>query len=110
MQTTIQSKGFILTKALRDYTDKRLAYAISFASDYIQRITVRLSDINGPKGGEDKRCQLVLKLEGMPSVVIEDTESDLYMAIDRAVERASRSVARLLKRKHMYQIPLSLPS
>lgn len=107
MQTIIQSRGFVLTQALQDYTQKRLAYAISFASEYIQRITVRLSDINGPRGGEDKRCKLVLKMQGMPSVVIEDTESNLYAAIDRAVERASRTLARALKRKHMYQVPVS---
>lgn len=108
MQTIIQSKGFELTQALQDYTHKRLSYAVSFASEYIQRITVRLSDINGPRGGEDKRCKLVLKMQGMPSVVIEDTESNLYAAIDRAVERAGRTLARALKRKHMYQMPVCL--
>ena len=110
MQTIIQSRGFVLTDALHEYTQRRLAYAVSFAGDYIQRITVRLSDINGPKGGEDKRCKLVLKMQGMPSVIIEDTESNLYTAIDRAVERASRTLARVLKRKHMYQLPSSMLS
>lgn len=108
MQTIIQSRGFVLTDALYEYTQKRLAYAVSFARDYIQHITVRLSDINGPRGGEDKRCKLVLKMQGMPNVVIEDTESNLYTAIDRAVERASRTLARALKRKHMYQLPPSV--
>jgi ribosome-associated translation inhibitor RaiA len=31
-------------------------------------------------------------------VVIEDTESDLYVAIDRAAERAERAVVRRLER------------
>ncbi len=110
MQTIIQTRGFKLTQALQEYTHKRLAYAISFASEHVQRITVRLSDINGPRGGEDKRCKLVLKMQGMPSMVIEDTESNLYSAIDRAVERASRSLARILKRRHMYQISSSIIS
>ncbi|MGB4811218.1 MAG: HPF/RaiA family ribosome-associated protein [Methylophilaceae bacterium] len=105
MQTIIQSRGFVLTQALQAYTHKRLSYAISFAGEYIQRVTVRLSDINGPRGGEDKRCQLILKMQGMPSVVIVDIESDLYIAIDRAVERASRTLTRALKRKNRYQMP-----
>jgi putative sigma-54 modulation protein len=38
-------------------------------------------------------------IPGRPDVVIEDTESDLYVAIDRAVERIERSVARRLERQ-----------
>lgn len=108
MQTTIQSRGFVLTEAIRGYTERRLRYAVSFAGENIRRITVHLSDINGPRGGEDKCCHLVLTLKGMPSVVIEDIESNLYTAIDRAVERASRSVARLLNRRQSYRTALIL--
>lgn len=107
MQTHIQSRGFSLTQALREYTQRRLLYAVSFARDHIRKVTVRLSDINGPRGGTDKRCQLVVTLENMPSVVIEDTESNLYTAIDRAVERAGRTVSRVMARKHSHRSGLS---
>ena len=103
MQTTIQSHGFTLTDSINHYTERRLRYAVSFASEYIQKVSVMLSDINGPRGGEDKRCHLVVTLAGMSSVVIEDTESNLYVAIDRAVARAGRAVARHLGRKHEHR-------
>ena len=61
---------------------------------------MRLSDINGPRGGEDKRCQLQVSLAGLPDVVVEDTEADLYFAIDRAADRVGRSVMRKLDRMH----------
>lgn len=99
MKTNIQARGFNLTDAIRDYTERRLSFAVSFAHHYIQQITVRLSDINGPRGGNDKRCQLVLKLNGTSTLIISDTESNLYAAIDRAIHRASQSVARHLGRK-----------
>lgn len=99
MQTHIQSRGFNLTAGLREFTLRRLSYTVSFASDRIRRVTVHLSDINGPRGGNDKRCQLVVTMDKLPSVVIEDTENDLYAAIARATERAGRSVARHLGRK-----------
>ena len=35
---------------------------------------------------------------GTPNVVIEDTEADLYVAIDRAADRAERAVTRRLER------------
>lgn len=103
MKTTIQTRGFELTESIKLYTERRLAFAVSFASQMIQRVNVRLSDINGPRGGNDKKCQVVFTLQGLPNVVIEDTESNFYVAIDRAVERASRALARVLERKHAHR-------
>jgi len=59
---------------------------------------VRLSDINGPRGGNDKRCRIKVPLAGRQDVVIEDTEADLYVAIDRAADRTERALARRLER------------
>mgnify|MGYP001051275097 CR=1 FL=1 len=47
---------------------------------------------------KDKRCHLEVRLKGLPEVVIEDTQADLYVAIDRAAERAGRTLARRLAR------------
>lgn len=102
MQTDIQSKGFTLTDGLRDYLMKRLAYGLSHGDGHITRVTVRLSDINGPRGGADKRCFIEVKLKGTSAVVVEDTEADLYVAIDRATERAGRSMVRRLARQRKF--------
>ncbi|MHB1290993.1 MAG: ribosome hibernation-promoting factor, HPF/YfiA family [Sulfuricella sp.] len=99
MQIHIQSQGFSLTDALREHAEHRLRFGLTHASDHIRRVEMRLSDINGPRGGADKRCSIVVTLENLPEVVIEDVENDLYDAIDRAADRASRSVARCLERK-----------
>jgi putative sigma-54 modulation protein len=96
MQIDIQSQGFPLTPALSGYADNRINYALSFASDRITRLIVRLSDINGVRGGKDKRCLLELRLKGAPGIVVEDVEEDLYAAIDRATERARRALVRKL--------------
>ena len=58
-----------------------------------------LSDINGPRGGADKRCHLQVLLAGLPDVVIEDVEVDLYIAINRATDRAGRTVVRKIDRQ-----------
>ncbi len=99
MQIKIQAQSFSLTSALQDHVQRRLRFALTSGADHIQRVMVRLSDINGPRGGQDKRCHIQVVLKGMPDVVIDDTESDLYAAISRAVARASRSVARRLRRR-----------
>lgn len=102
MQMDIQSQGFTLTTGLRDHLIKRLAYGLNHGNEHITRITVRLSDINGPRGGADKRCFIELRLKQQPPVVIEDTEADLYVAIDRAAERAGRTLARRLARQQEF--------
>lgn len=104
-----------LTKALRDHAERRLRFALGWADDRLRRISVRLSDENGPRGGEDKRCRIRIAFAGAPSVVIEDTESDVYVAIDRAADRAGRSVARRLERqrdrgRRLFASPVSIKS
>mgnify|MGYP001807032328 FL=1 len=102
MQMDIQSQGFSLTEGIRDYVMKRLAFTLSHGDTAITRIIVRLSDINGPRGGDDKRCLIEVRLKAASAVVIEDTEGDLYMAIDRAAERAGRTLSRRLARQREF--------
>jgi predicted RecB family endonuclease len=42
---------------------------------------------------------LQVVLAGLPDVVIEDIEADLYVAIDRATDRAGRTVVRKIGRQ-----------
>ena len=99
MQLEIQARGFTLTQALRGYVERRLHFALSARYALIERVRVRLSDINGPRGGCDKRCHVQVLLPGQTPVVIEDTETNLYVAIDRASDRARRTLTRRLSRQ-----------
>ena len=98
MQLDIQTRGFSLTESLRDYTEKRMKFALHRNDQHILRTCVWLADINGPRGGVDKRCQVELTMAGHSNIVIEDTQADLYFAIDRACERAMRTLNRRLER------------
>ncbi|NOZ52108.1 MAG: HPF/RaiA family ribosome-associated protein [Gammaproteobacteria bacterium] len=101
MQIDIQARNFPLTDALRNHIERRLGFALSTRDDHIQRVMVRLSDINGPRGGADKCCHIQVILTHLPDVVIEDTEVDLYVAIDRAADRAGRTIGRRLSRQRI---------
>ena len=109
MHFDIQARDFSLTKSLRNHAERRLRFALACFDNHIQRIVMLLSDINGPRGGVDKRCQLRIELGGMPDVVIQDTEADLYVAIDRAAYRAGRTLVRRLDRLQS-QLRRSRPS
>ena len=98
MNINIQARGFDLTEGLREHTRKRLQFALSWANHEVRSITVCLSDVNGPRGGNDKRCRIQIPMPGSRDVVIEDAEADLYVAINRAAERTERTMARRLER------------
>jgi len=109
MQIIIQARNFSLTNALSKHIQQRLRFALTSCLGHIQRVIVRLSDINGPRGGQDKRCHIQVALKGLPDVVIEDTESNLYAAIGRAAGRAGRTVARRLRRRQAVERNRPLP-
>ena len=99
MQIDIEARDFPLTEALRSHAERRLRFALTCCGEHIRRVAMRLSDVNGPRGGADKRCRLQVVLAGLPDVVVEDTEADLYVAIDRATDRAGRTLVRKIDRR-----------
>jgi putative sigma-54 modulation protein len=94
MKIGIQCRGFSLTSAIAGHVHKRLDFLLGRGIRRLRRVDVTLSDLNGPRGGVDKRCLIKVSIDGLRPVVIEDVQSDLYMAIDRAAGRASRTVLR----------------
>lgn len=98
MRIDIKSSGFPLTKALVDYAERRLRFALTRHSDRITRIALLMGDSNGPRGGNDKFCRIRVLLKNAPGLLIEDNGSELYAVIDRAVERAGQNVAKRIDR------------
>lgn len=99
MRIEIHSGKFSLTDSLRKHIERRIQFALSWANHNLRKVTLRLEDINGPKGGADKSCRIQIPIAGGKPVVIEEIQSDLYVAIDRAIERAGRVLSRKLERK-----------
>jgi len=96
MQIDIQARGFTLTEGLRTQAERRVRFALGSTSGRVRSVVMRLADENGPRGGVDKRCTIRANLAGGPFVIIEHQEDDLYVAIDRAADRAARAVSRRL--------------
>ena len=99
MRIGTKTSGIALTDGLRQHTERRLEFALDRAHHDINSVTVRLSDINGPRGGFGKRCKIQIPLPHHRGVVIEETDWDLYVATDRAVNRAGNTLGRRLSRR-----------
>lgn len=84
--------------ALRGLTERRVQFVLRRLGWLVPRAEVHLSDVNGPRGGVDKRCQVALKTQGAGTVVVAAVASDWRTALDDALARASRFLLRLWRR------------
>lgn len=73
-------------------------------AESIERVSVRLEDVNGPRGGVDRACRIKTVLRNLPSVVYEQHDASLQAAFDGALEGAERAVRRTLQRRRSQPI------
>ena len=101
MRVSVSGHRVKVTTGLREYIDRRLYFALGRFGPAIDHVSVRVGDINGPRGGVDKHCQIVVKLRasGSNPIAIDDTDEDLRVAVSQASNRAGRTVARAIERK-----------
>jgi CBS domain-containing protein len=85
----------------RDTISRKLGRRLGKFASAIERITVRLSDANGPKGGRDQVCQIKVVLSGLPSIVVEERRSAFQRAVDAAIDSAAIAVQRSVQRRRM---------
>lgn len=98
MRIHIRERNLEVSKDLRAHVERRLSFALGRFGDGIGRVTVRFSEINGRGGGVDKRCQIDVDLRPR-NVREEDTDVNVFAAVDHAADRLARSVARALERE-----------
>ncbi|MCP3101493.1 HPF/RaiA family ribosome-associated protein [Myxococcus sp. K15C18031901] len=98
MRIEIRARHFSLTDTLRDYCERRARFAMGRLSDRVRDVTVRLEDINGPRGGVDKVAKVTVRLEHGGQLAVEASEATLAAAVDRALERAGHALSKALGR------------
>ena len=94
----VQARNFSLTDSINTHIREKLEHMIHNFGDRLLKITVHLSDDNGPKGGIDKHCHIHVDMKKLPTVVIKDSEENLYTAIDKACHRAERAVRKSIEK------------
>jgi len=88
-----------LTEDVRTRADQSLRFALGRFSPRIERVILRLTDLNGPRGGVDERCRIEVRLRPSGGLLVEDGDSSPSAAINRAADRAARAVRRRLDRE-----------
>ena len=98
MQVLFKSRHPQATE-LRDLAEHRVRFVLRRLGWLVPRAEVQMSDVNGPRGGIDKRCQVELRTNGAGSVVVASVANDWRTALDNALARASRFLVRLWRRR-----------
>lgn len=102
--TYVRADGVELGPDDRAYIRRKLGMKLGKFARSVERISVRLEDVNGPRGGVDHHCRIKVVLSGLPSVVYEQRGASLPAVVDRAIAGMERAVRRSLRRKRMAPI------
>ena len=76
MRFSVSGDRVQVTTDLREYIDRRLYFALGRFGTAIDNVSVRVGDTNGPRGGVDKHCQIVVKLRasGSNPIAVDDND------------------------------------
>ncbi|HWI19449.1 MAG TPA: HPF/RaiA family ribosome-associated protein [Vicinamibacterales bacterium] len=90
--------GADVPAAVAERARRRVQFALDRFSSRVRAVRVRITDINGPRGGIDKQCIVAVRLQHPTRLMlIEHIAADFGEAVDRAADRAGRSVARVAR-------------
>ena len=98
MNIYVQTQGFNATPAMEAHVRKQLSRNLASAEDHIMAVDIFLGDINGPKGGVDKKAGVCVQLASRDAIRVEVVHTDLYAAITIAARKSKRAVKRTVQR------------
>src|SRR5438046_5587954 len=94
MELTVQGHHLPISDALASHAQAKFEAALNQHENWVTNVVVRLEDVNGPKGGVDKRCHATINLRAGASVILDDVSPDVYSAINTVADRAKQAVGR----------------
>ena len=84
--------------ALAEHTTRKIHQHLSRFAHHVRRVDVRVSDVNGPRGGRDKRCLITARGVGFAPLRVEELHEDFYLGVDRALHRLAEAIGRSVAR------------
>jgi ribosome-associated translation inhibitor RaiA len=97
----VRSIGVELTEDDHSYIRGKLLTKLAKFARSIQRVSVRVTDLNGPRGGIDQVCSIKVVLNGLPSVVVTRRHASVQAAIDAALHAMEQAVRGIVGSRRM---------
>ena len=99
MNILIESRRDEEAQAWRQQVERRVRMTLARMQGLVQQARVSLRDINGPRGGVDKQCQVTLTTAGYGTLVVVAKAEHPQGALHQALQRATHALARVWQRK-----------
>lgn len=97
MQVFVESRN-AEQSGMRELSIARVRFVLRRLTPFVPRARVQFSDVNGPRGGIDKRCQVELNTDSVGTVVIASMARDWRTALNRSLGRATRALTKNMLR------------
>lgn len=94
MQVSVHMNAPDASKALHSYVERRLRFALARFGSRVGPITVSIEG----EGPVQTRCRIAAEVLPVGRVAVQESNSDLFAAIDRAAGRIGRLFGRELER------------
>lgn len=83
----------------RQRVDERVRFALRRMRAQVMQVHVRLSDVNGPRGGVDQRVQITVATDQHGTLVVHAVQRQAMVALEVALKRATAALVRAWQRQ-----------
>lgn len=98
MRIEVRGDNVTVSDETAEIIDRKARLALGRFGAAISSVRIVLSDLNGPREGVDQSCSIKVRLNRGGEVHVGAEDQVRWVAIDRALDRASRSTRRRLDR------------
>jgi putative sigma-54 modulation protein len=109
MTVNVRIRDVANAGGLKEQIERKVGFATDRFAGRLIDVQVVVSDVNGPRGGPDKRCSIRGVLEGGRSVTVEDQGWNATTVVKRTVRRLGGSISRVLVRVRGHRPPVMKP-
>ena len=102
MQLMIRSLSEKLPETIRETIDRQFQFALSRFEARIDSVQLTLRDNNGPRGGIDQECRVLVHLNDGTDIAVTEVQTSLMGAVARLADRVAYTVMRRLQRKRSF--------
>lgn len=101
MTTDIRFDGVHHSAALYAFAQGLVDARLRRFGSPLTRVVIRIADVNGPRGGPDKRCRITLLGPGIGTATAQSLDADAYEAVRTCVGRAAHVLGRRVARRRV---------
>lgn len=98
MDMNILDRNVQITSGQREHIERCVQFAFDRFGSHIRTIEISLTDVNGPKGGEDLQCRMKVVLQGNREIVVEGKGDSVESVVAETADRTALAVSRRLDR------------